>query len=99
MTSSLLHSVPNACTVQPKAWPAGDAVTVADSEPIRTLHFEERAELGRRLGGRPRSPGQGVSRNSTWPWAPAIVQAAAAGLRWAISFAHQHLLFHPFAAA
>jgi hypothetical protein len=23
------------------------------------------------------------------------VQAAAAGLRWAISFAHQHLLFHP----
>jgi hypothetical protein len=64
------------CTVQPKAWPAGDAVTVADSEPIRTLHFEERAELGRRLGGRPRSPGQGVSRNSTWPWAPAIVQAA-----------------------
>ena len=24
----------------------------------------------------PRSPGQGVSRNSTWPWAPATVQAA-----------------------
>jgi hypothetical protein len=64
-------------TVQPKAWPAGDAVTVADSELIRTpLHFEERAEWGRRPGGRPPSPGQGVSRNSTWPWAPAIVQAA-----------------------
>src|SRR6185312_13746227 len=30
MTSSLLHSVPNACTVQPKARPAGDTVTVAD---------------------------------------------------------------------
>ena len=41
----------------------------------------------------------GVSRTLTWPWAPAIVQAAAAGLRWATSFAHQHLLFHPFAAA
>ena len=47
------------------------------------LHLEERAGWGRRLGGRPRSPGQGVSRNSTWPWALAIVQAAAAGLRWA----------------
>jgi hypothetical protein len=23
------------------------------------------------------------------------VQAAAAGLRWAVSFAHQHLFFHP----
>ena len=43
--------------------------------------------------------GQGVSRNSTWPWAPAIVQAAGAGLQWAISFAHQHLLFHLFPAA
>jgi hypothetical protein len=34
----------DACTVQPKAWPAGDAVTVAGSELIRTLHLEERAE-------------------------------------------------------
>jgi hypothetical protein len=25
------------------------------------------------------------------------VQAAAAGLRWAISLAHQHLFLHPFA--
>ena len=32
---------------------------------------------------------------STWPWAPAIVQAAAAGPRWVISFAHQHLLLPP----
>jgi len=65
-----------ACTVQPKAWPPGGAVAVADSGLIGTLYFEDRAEWGRRLGGRPRSPGQGVSRNSTWPWAPAIVQAA-----------------------
>ena len=66
-----------ACTVQPKAWPAGDAVTVGGSGLIRTpLHFEERADWGRRPGGRPRSPGQGVSRNSTWPCAPVIVQAA-----------------------
>src|SRR6185312_7087748 len=36
MTSSLLHSVPNACTVQPKARPASDAVTVAGSGLIRT---------------------------------------------------------------
>jgi hypothetical protein len=88
-----------ACTVHPNAWPASDAFTVGGSELIRTPHFEERAEWGRRLGGRPRSPGQGVSGNSTWPWAPAIVQAAAARLRWAISFAHHLLLFHPFAAA
>jgi hypothetical protein len=33
-----------ACTVQPKAWPAGGAVTVAGSELIRTPHLEERAE-------------------------------------------------------
>ena len=88
-----------ACTVQPKAWPAGDAVTVAGSGLIRTPAPPKNApDEDADSAGAPIT-GQGVSRTSTWPWAPAIVQAAAAGLRWAISFAHQHLLFHPFAAA
>jgi hypothetical protein len=55
--------------------------------------------MGTQTRRAPPITGSGVSRTSTWPWAPAIVQAAAAGLRWAISFAHQYLLFHPFAAA
>lgn len=69
MTSSLLHSVPPCLHGTAEGLAHGDAVTVAGSELIRTHRFEERAEWGRRLGGRPRSPGQGVSRNSTWPWA------------------------------
>jgi hypothetical protein len=89
----------NACTVQPKAWPAGGAVTVAGSELIRTPFTSRNAPNGDADSAGAPITGQGVSRNSTWPWAPAIVQAAAAGLRWATSFAHQHLLSDPFAAA
>lgn len=88
-----------ACTVQPKAWPAGDAVTVAGSELIRTPCTSRNAPNEDADSAGAPITGQGASRNSTWPWAPAIVQAAAAGLQWAISFAHQHLLFHLFPAA
>ena len=98
MTSSLLHSVPPCLHGTAEGLAHGDAVTVVGSGLIRTHRFEERAEWDADSAGAPIT-GQGVSRNSTWPWAPAIVQAAGAGLQWAISFAHQHLLFHLFPAA
>ena len=86
-----------ACTVQPKARPASDTVTVAGSGLTGTPARPKIAPDGtRRASPVTRS---GVSRTSTWPSAPAIVQAAAAGPRRATSFAHQHLLPDPFAAA
>jgi len=85
-----------ACTVQPKAWAAGNAAT--GSELIRTLHFEDCAEWDADSAG---APITGSGRLPQLDPAPghALVQAAAAGLRRPISFAHQRLLFHPFAAA
>ena len=84
--SSLLHSVP------PCLHGTAEGLARRRRRHRRRLRThrhpctsEERAGRGRRPGGRPRSPGQGVSRTSIWPWAPAIVQAAAAGLRWAIT--------------
>ena len=88
-----------ACKVQPKAWPAGGAVTVAGSGLTGTPARPKNAPDGDADSAGVPDHRSGVSRNSTWRCAPAIVQAAAAGLRWAISFAHQYLLFHPFAAA
>ena len=88
-----------ACTVQPKARPAGDAGTVAGSGLTGTPARPKNAPDGDADSAG--VPGHQVRRlpHLDLAWAPAIVQAAAAGLRWTASFAHQHLLSHPFAAA
>jgi hypothetical protein len=65
-----------ACTVQPKARPAGDTVTVAGSGLIRTPSLRGTRRMGTQTRRAPQVTGSGVSRTSTWPWAPAIVQAA-----------------------
>jgi len=88
-----------ACTVQPKARPAGDAGTVARSGLTGTPARPNNAPDG---DADPAGvPGHQVRRLPHLDLAlgTAIVQAAAAGLRWATSFTHQHLLSHPFAAA
>jgi hypothetical protein len=68
-----------ACTVQPKAWPAGGAVTVAGSGLTGTPAPPKNAPDGNADPAGVPDHRSGVSRTSTWPWAPAIVQAAAAG--------------------
>jgi hypothetical protein len=88
-----------ACTVQPKARPAGDAGAVAGSGLTGTPARPKIAPDGDADPAGVPVTRSGVSRTSTWPSAPAIVQAAAAGLRRATSFAHQHHLSDPFAAA
>ena len=88
-----------ACTVQPKAWPAGDAGTVGGSGLTGTPAPPKNAPEG---NADPAGiPDHQVRRlpHLDLALAPAIVQAAAAGLRAATSFAHQHLLSDPFAAA
>ena len=88
-----------ACTVQPKARPAGDAATVAgsglDGTPARPKNTPDPDADPAGV------PGHQVRRlpHLDLALSTRLMQAAAAGLRWATSFAHQHLLSHPFAAA
>src|SRR5437016_1073476 len=100
MTSSLLHSVPPCLHGTAEGPAAGGAVTVVGSGLIRTPCTSRNAPDGDTdSAGVPDHRGRASPAPRPGPGAPAIVQAAAAGLRRAISFAHQHLLFHPFAAA
>src|SRR5690349_16991617 len=100
MTSSLLHSVPPCLhgTAEGRPAAATPAPSPAPDSPA-PLHVRRTRRMGTQTRRASPITRSGVARTSTWPWAPAIVQAAAAGLRRATSFAHQHLLFHPFAAA
>ena len=87
------------CTVQPKARPADDAATVAGSELTGTPARPKNAPDGDADSAG--APDHRVRRLPHLDLALGTRYRAggAAGLRWATSFAHQHLLSHPFAAA
>jgi hypothetical protein len=87
-----------ACTVQPKARPAGDAATAGSGLTGTPARPKNAPDGDADSAGVPdyqvrRLPHLDLALGTRH------VQAAAAGLRRATSFAHQHLLSDPFAAA
>ena len=89
-----------ACTVQPKARPAGDAGTVAGSGLTGTPARPKNAPDGDAdSAGVPDYQVRRLPHLDLALGNPPSCRRPQQVCGWATSFAHQHLLSHPFAAA